>query len=39
MPRCAYRLSLETGFSFSIAFDAVPPLTWKTPYTELQVQG
>ncbi|KAI7839381.1 hypothetical protein COHA_006906 [Chlorella ohadii] len=31
------RFSLESGFSFTIRFDAVPPLTWKTPYRELQV--
>lgn len=25
--------------SFSIRFDAVPPLTWKTPYSQLEVRG
>ncbi|KAL4430146.1 hypothetical protein ABPG77_004928 [Micractinium sp. CCAP 211/92] len=29
--------SLENGLSFSIRFDAVPPLTWKTPYSQLEV--
>lgn len=29
--------SLESGMSFSIRFDAVPPLTWKTPYSQLEV--
>lgn len=29
--------SLDSGFTFSVLFDAVPSLSWKTPYRELQV--
>lgn len=36
-PLCCPLRSLDGGFSFTIRFDAVPPLTWKTPYGELQV--
>ncbi|EFN57828.1 hypothetical protein CHLNCDRAFT_143244 [Chlorella variabilis] len=30
-------LALDSGFTFSVLFDAVPSLSWKTPYRELQV--
>lgn len=33
------RFSLDQGFAFSLRFDAVPPLRWKTPYGELQVRA
>jgi FKBP-type peptidyl-prolyl cis-trans isomerase (trigger factor) len=29
--------STDNGFTFSIRFDAVPRLSWKTPYRELEV--
>lgn len=31
--------SLDAGFTFSLRFDALPALKWKTPYKELQVGG
>lgn len=37
VPTCCLLRSLDGGFSFTIRFDAVPLLTWKTPYGELQV--
>lgn len=33
------RFSLEGGLTFSVRFDALPQLRWKTPYRELQVGG
>ena len=35
--RCSPACSLEEGFTFTVRFDAVPPLTWNKSYKDLAV--
>ena len=33
------RFSLGSDFCFTLHFDALPPITWLTPYSQLEVRG